>query len=172
MRTILRFREAAADDVAAIVTLIAYLGYPVREEPLRRMLELVRQTPGHAAIVAELDGTVCALLVMSSRLSLTLQGTVGVVQELVVRPTQRGREIGESLLQYAKGLAVEQGLARLECAVPATHQATAERFLMERGFEIAETTTYRWSVLESKHPRLPAAAAARKLRPIPAGSCG
>jgi N-acetylglutamate synthase-like GNAT family acetyltransferase len=168
MRTRLKFRDAAADDVTAIMTLIAHLGYPVREEALRRTLALVRETPGHAAIVAELDGAVCALLVMSSRPSLTLQGTVGVVQELVVRPTQRRREIGESLLQYAKGLAIEHGLARLECAVPAIHQPTADRFLMERGFEIAETTTYRWTVLEGKHPRLPAAAAARRLRPIPA----
>jgi N-acetylglutamate synthase-like GNAT family acetyltransferase len=168
MRTRLKFRDATADDVAHIVTLIAHLGYPVREEPLCRMLERVRQTPGHAAIVAELDGSVCALLVMSSRPSLTLQGTVGVVEELVVRPMQRRREIGESLLQCAKGLAVEHGFARLECAVPATHHPTAERFLMERGFEIAETTTYRWSVLEGKHPRLPVAAAGRRSRPIPA----
>ena len=168
MRTRLKFRDAAAEDVAAIMTLVAHLGYPVREEALRRTLALVRQTPGHAAIVAELDGDVCALLVMSTRPSLTLQGTVGVVQELVVRPTQRRREIGESLLQFAKGLAVEHGLARLECAVPAPHQPTADRFLMERGFEIAETTTYRWSMLEGKHPRLPVAAAVRRSRPIPA----
>ena len=45
MRTRLKFREAADDDVAAITTLIAHLGYPVREEPLRRTLERVRQTP-------------------------------------------------------------------------------------------------------------------------------
>jgi N-acetylglutamate synthase-like GNAT family acetyltransferase len=168
MRTRLRLREAAVDDVAGIVTLIAHLGYPVREETLRRTLELLRETPGHAAVVAELDGAVCGLMVLAWRPSLTLQGSVGVVQELVVRPPQRRREIGESLLQYAKGLAVERGLARLECAVPATHQPAAERFLMERGFEIADTTTYRWSVLEGKHPRLPVAAAARRLRPIPA----
>ena len=168
MRTRLKFREAVADDAAAVMTLITHLGYPVREESLRRTLELLRQTPGHIAVVAELDGTVCALLVMSSRPSLTLQGLVGVVQELVVRPAERRREIGESLLQYAKGLAVERGLTRLECPVPATHQPAADRFLLERGFEIAETTTYRWSVLEGKHPRLPMAAAARRLRPIPA----
>jgi hypothetical protein len=44
----------------------------------------------------------------------------------------------------------------------------ADRFLMERGFEIAETRTYRWSVLEDKYPRLPVTVAARPLRPIPA----
>jgi len=101
MRTPIRIREAAPDDVADIVTLIAHLGYPVREEALQRTLELLRQTPGHAVLVAEAYGAVCGLLVLSTHPSLTLQGGLGVVQELVVRPTQRRREIGESLLQYA-----------------------------------------------------------------------
>src|SRR5882762_9003291 len=95
MRTPIRIREAAPDDVADIVTLIAHLGYPVREEALQRTLELLRQTPGHAVLVAETYGAVCGLLVLSAHPSLTLQGGLGVVQELVVRPTQRRREIGE-----------------------------------------------------------------------------
>jgi N-acetylglutamate synthase-like GNAT family acetyltransferase len=168
MRTPIRIREAAPDDVADIVTLIAHLGYPVREEALQRTLELLRQTPGHAVLVAEAYGAVCGLLVLSTHPSLTLQGGLGVVQELVVRPTQRRREIGESLLQYAKGLAVERGFARLECSVPTTHQPTAEHFLLERGFEIVEATTYRWSVLEGRHPRLPAPIGVRRARRVPA----
>ena len=157
MRIRLRLREAVPDDLAAIVALVEHLGYPVHEAALRRAFELVRTTPEHTVIVAELDGAVCGLLAMSSRPSLALQGEVGVVQELVVRPAQRHHEIGESLLQYAKGLAVERGFARLECGVPTMHQRAADRFLLERGFEIAETTTYHWSVLEGKNPRLPAA---------------
>jgi N-acetylglutamate synthase-like GNAT family acetyltransferase len=168
MRTRLRLRAAVPDDVPDIVTLIGNLGYPVREEALRPAFELLRTAPEHTVIVAELDGAVCGLLAMSARPSLTLQGAVGVIQELVVRPAQRRREIGEGLLQYAKGLAVERGYVRLECTVPATHQAAADQFLLERGFEIAATTTYRWSVLEGKNPRLPASITTRRLRSIPA----
>jgi N-acetylglutamate synthase-like GNAT family acetyltransferase len=168
MRARLKLRGAVAEDVAGIVTLIAHLGYPVREDALLRTLQLLHEAPGHAVVVAELDGVVCGLLVMSPRPSLTLQGTVGVVQELVVHPAHRGREIGEGLLQYAKGLAAERGLSRLECEVPAPHQPVADRFLMERGFEVAETRTYRWSVLEDKYPRLPVTAATGRLRQIPA----
>ena len=168
MRARLRLRVAVVDDVADIVTLIGHLGYPVREEALRRAFELLRAAPEHVVVVAELDGAVCGLLAMSARPSLTLQGAVGVIQELVVRPAQRRREIGESLLQYAKGLAVERGYVRLECTVPATHRPAADQFLLERGFEIPATTTYRWSVLEGKNPRLPAAFVTRRLRSIPA----
>ena len=67
---------------------------------------------------------------------------------------------------YAKGLAVERGLARLECVVPGAHEAEGGRFVLERGFEEADVVTYRWSVLESKHPRLPAMRGAG--RPVPA----
>lgn len=168
MRTRLRLREAAPDDVADIVALIAHLGYPADEQAVRRTLRLLRETPAHAVIVAEVEGAVCGLLVLCARPSLSLQGSVGVVQELVVGPAHRRREIGESLLQYAKGLAVERGFARLECAVSMSHQPGADRFLLEHGFEIAETTTYRWSVLEGKHPRLPVATGAQRLRSIPA----
>jgi N-acetylglutamate synthase-like GNAT family acetyltransferase len=168
MRTPPRLREAVADDVPAIVALIEHLGYPVCERALGHTLTLLRETSGHAVVVAEAEGVVCGMLVLVSRPSLSLQGAVGVVQELVVRPAHRRREIGESLLQYAKGLAVERGFVRRECAVSATHQPAADGFLLERGFEIAEATTYRWGVLEGKHPRLPVAASAGRLRSIPA----
>src|SRR5262249_59963458 len=106
------------------------------EEALRRALDLLRTAPEHVVVVAELDGAVCGLLAMSARPSLTLQGAVGVIQELVVRPAQRRREIGESLLQYAKGLAVERGYVRLEGAVPPPHQPAARPFLLEPGLRI------------------------------------
>ena len=169
MRTRLRLREAALDDLANVVALIGHLGYPVSEDAMRQTLTRLREASEQATIVvAELDGVVCGLLVLGSRPSLVLQGTIGIVQELVVGPAHRRREIGEALLQYAKGIAVERGFARLECAVPPMHQPAADRFFLERGFEIADTTTYRWSVLEGKHPRLPVAAGARRLRSIPA----
>lgn len=167
MRTPIRVREIGPDDVPDIVTLIAHLGYPVHEDALCHALALLHDARDHAVVVAEVDGRVGGLLVVSCRPSLTLQGRVGVVQELVVRPSLQRREIGESLLQYAKGLAVERGFARLECAVPAVHQPEAARFLLERGFEVAEATTYRWGILEGKHPRLPAPPAARG-RAVPA----
>jgi len=72
------------------------------------------------------------------------------------------------LEEHEDWLAVERGLARLECSVPTTHQPTAEHFLLERGFEIVEATTYRWSVLEGKHPRLPTPIGVRRARRVPA----
>src|SRR5258708_40033029 len=103
MRSLIRIRESAADDVVDTVTLIGHLGYPVREEALRRTLELLRQTPGHAVLVAEMSGEVCGLLVLSAHPSLPLQGGLGVGHELVVRPTERRGEAGEGRPQCSTG---------------------------------------------------------------------
>lgn len=150
-----RVRRATADDARAVAALIEVLGYPAAVDTIGRTLARFEDASMFPAVVAEQDGGVVGLLVLCCRPSLVLQGWTGTISELVVAPAYRRSEIGEALLHYAKGLAVERGLARLECLVPAGHAAGAGSFLLERGFEEAEAVTYRWSILESKHPRLP-----------------
>jgi N-acetylglutamate synthase-like GNAT family acetyltransferase len=151
-----RIRRATAGDADGVAALIEVLGYPASRDTIARTLARFEDVSRFPAVVAEQDGAVVGLLVVCCRPSVALQGWTGTITELVVAPESRGAEIGEALLHYAKGLAVERGLARLECAVPGRQVTAAAGFLLERGFEAAHTTTYRWSVLEAKHPRLPA----------------
>ena len=150
-----RIRRATAGDALAVAALIEVVGYPASSDTVGRTLARFEDASMFPAVVAEQDGDVVGLLVLCCRPSLLLQGWIGTISELVVAPAYRRSEIGEALLHYAKGLAVERGLARLECVVPAGHAATGTSFLLERGFEEAEVIPYRWSILESKHPRLP-----------------
>jgi GNAT superfamily N-acetyltransferase len=149
-----RIRAATPADAALLVSLISAAGYPVVDDGVLRML--TRRDDGlFPTVVAEQDGAVIGVLVVCCRPSLLLQGWVGTITELLVKAEHRRAEIGEALLHYAKGLAIERGLVRLDCAVPGPHDSPGGRFLLERGFEEAEARTYRWAVLESKHPRLP-----------------
>ena len=150
-----RIRRATAADARAVAALIEVLGYPAVVDTIERTLARFEDASMFPAVVAEHDGEVVGLLVVCCRPSLALQGWIGIVSELVVAPAHRRSDIGEALLHYAKGLAVERGLARLECVIPGGLGARTGGFLLERGFEEAETVTYRWSVLESRHPRLP-----------------
>jgi len=161
-----RIRRATSSDAPAIAQLIESIGYPASVDAVAGAMRAFENASMFPAVVAEHDGAVVGVLALCCRPSLTLQGWVGAVAELVVAPEFRRSELGEALLHYAKGLAVERGLARLECVVPAAHGAASAGFLLERGFEEADALTYRWSVLESKHPRLPAPSRVR--RPIPA----
>jgi N-acetylglutamate synthase-like GNAT family acetyltransferase len=151
-----RIRRATAADALAVASLIETLGYPAEPATVERTLARFADASMFPAVVAEQDGAVVGLLVVCCRPSLTLQGWIGTVSELVVAPAYRRSEIGEGLLHYAKGLAVERGLARLDCVVPGAHEPAGGRFVLERGFEEADVVAYRWTVLESKHPRLPA----------------
>lgn len=151
-----RIRRATPADASAVAGLIESIGYPAPTDAVGRVLAVFADPSTSPAVVAEQDGVVVGLLVVCCRPSLVLQGWIGSITELVVAPACRRAEIGEGLLHYAKGIAVERGLARLECAVPWPHETQGGGFLLERGFEEARAATYRWSVLESKHPRLPA----------------
>ena len=159
-----RIRAAEPTDAAAVAALVTAAGYPARLDGVARMLT-GRDNALFPAVVAERKGAVVGVLVVCCRPSLTRQGWIGTIAELVVEPAQRREEIGEALLHYAKGLAVERGLASLECAVPGAHEPGGGSFLLERGFEEADARTYRWAALESKHPRLPASRPGRRLAP-------
>lgn len=155
-------RRGTIADVNALTILVRQLGYPAHAGPLRLTLENLLARPEHAVVVAERHGAVEGFLTLSSRPSLSLQGTVGSVDELVVRAEAQGRGIGGRLLQYAKGLATERGFVRLEIGVPDVLDVAASGFAVARGFEVSDEATYRWSPLESKHPPLPVSLGAKR----------
>jgi GNAT superfamily N-acetyltransferase len=155
-------RAATMVDVSALTTLVRQLGYPAHALALRPMLEALLARPEHAVVVAEEHGVVEGFLTLSARPSLSLQGMVGSVDELVVRVEAQGRGIGGRQLQYAKGLATARGFVRLEIGVPDVLDVVASGFAVARGFEVCDEATYRWSPLESKHPPLPVSLGAQR----------
>ena len=107
-----------------------------------------------------------ALLSLSSRPVLRLQGWVGTIEEFVVRPGLRQRGIGERMLQYAKGLAAERGWVRLETVVSRRRESHRRGFLLARGFVQADSVTYRWGPLEGSLQTPPSAARETRLREL------
>lgn len=160
MRHRLTIRAATVRDVPMLSRLLQLLGYPVHERLVRASLEALFQDRRHAVAVAELDDVVVGLLALAVRPSLSLGGWVGTVETLVVAREARTQGVGKALLQYAKGLAAERGVVRLEVTVSEAHAPTAASFLMAFGFESGEMRTFRWGVLEAKNPRVPVVARA------------
>jgi N-acetylglutamate synthase-like GNAT family acetyltransferase len=149
-------RPAMRTDVSAISDLILQLGYPVNGVALAAMLGSLLDDPRHAVVVAEeADHDMVAMLALSVRPVLRLQGWVGSIEELVVRQGLRDRGVGDRLIQYAKGLAAERGWARLEIAVARKRESNRRSFLFSRGFVTAESVTYRWGMLEKRHQAPP-----------------
>ncbi len=156
MLSTMTIRPAMSADVSAISDLILQLGYPVDDAALAAMLGSLLDDRRHAVVVAEeADHGIVAMLALSARPVLRLQGWVGSVEELVVRQGLRDRGVGDRLIQYAKGLAAERGWARLEIAVARKRESNRRGFLFSRGFVAAESVTYRWGMLEKRHQAPP-----------------
>lgn len=149
-------RPAISADVSAMADLISQLGYPVNSEALVAMLGPLLGDRRQAVVVAEeSDHGIVAMLALSARPVLRLQGWVGSVEELVVRQGLRDRGVGDRLIQYAKGLAAERGWVRLEISVARRRESNRRSFLFSRGFVAVESVTYRWGMLEKRHQAPP-----------------
>ncbi len=156
MVSTLIIRPAAPADLSDMVELLIELGYPARRETLGGILDALLGDPRHAVLVAEHPGDgVVALLALSSRPVLRLQGWLGTIEELVVKRGLRDRGIGDRLVQYAKGLATERGWARLETVVARKRESNRRGFLLSRGFVAGECVTYRWAMQEGRHQAPP-----------------
>jgi len=149
--TIVPIRPAVLTDLSVICDLIAQLGYPVHRDVLRVMLEELLGDPRHVVLVAEEpEHGVVAMIDLSCRPVLRLQGWIGTIEELVVKRGLCGRGVGDRLIQYAKGLAAERGWVRLETMVARKRESNRRNFPFARGFVAAEAVTYRPGRLEGR----------------------
>lgn len=156
MPTTLVIRPVTVADLPAIGAFITDLGYTSRREVLLAMLGPMLEDRRNILLKGEAEALdVVVLMSLSSRPVLRLQGWVGTIEELVVRPEARGRGFGERMLQYAKGLAAERGWVRLESAVSRRRDSHRRGFLLDRGFIQANSVTYRWGLLEGRYPTPP-----------------
>lgn len=113
-----RTRVATVDDVHAIVDLwdemrgqggrVGPFGPPASAVAIRERLELLRADPSHRVIVAEIDGDVVGLAVLS-RLPVTPISDVESVQIsfMHVRDDRRRRGVGRAIVSAATEFAVE-----------------------------------------------------------------
>jgi len=150
-------RPVIATDLPAIGVFIGELGYAARRDGLLAMLGPMLEDRRNILLKGLADDLgMVAFISLSSRPVLRLQGWVGTIEELVVRPEARYRGFGERMLQYAKGLASERGWVRLESVVARERESHRRGFLLARGFVQADRVTYRWGLLEGRHPASPA----------------
>jgi N-acetylglutamate synthase-like GNAT family acetyltransferase len=144
-------RPAVLTDLPIISDLISQLGYPVRPDALASTFKDMLGDPRHVVLLAEEpEHGIVAMIDLSCRPALRLQGFIGTIEELIVKRGLRDRGIGDRLIQYAKGLAAERGWVRLETVVARKRESNRRSFLFSRGFVAAEAVTYRLGRLEGQ----------------------
>jgi GNAT superfamily N-acetyltransferase len=116
-------RPAAPADVAAIVRLIHALA---EFEALTHLVEVTPQTlaphlfgerPVAEALVAERAGRIVAFALFFTNFSTFLARPGLYLEDLFVEPAERGRGIGQGLLEHLARLAAARGCGRFEWSV-------------------------------------------------------
>jgi GNAT superfamily N-acetyltransferase len=116
-------RAAAPDDVGAIVRLIHGLA---EFERLTHLLEVTPEKlaphlfgprPVVEAVVVERAGRVVAFALFFTNFSTFLARPGLYLEDLFVEPTERGRGIGQALLEHLARLAAARGYGRFEWSV-------------------------------------------------------
>ena len=116
-------RSAEPRDVDAIVELIRelaefeHLTHLLRVTPEKLAPQLFGARPVVEAIVAESAGEVVGFALFFTNFSTFLAQPGLYLEDLYVRPTQRGTGIGRALLKHLAALAVERDYGRFEWSV-------------------------------------------------------
>jgi GNAT superfamily N-acetyltransferase len=88
-------------------------------------------------LVAESDGEIVGVLGVSWQIAIRIPGRYGLIQELWVHPSWRGRTIGGDLLVALSTLARHRQVTRLEVGLPSKrfpHLTATEAFYLNNGF--------------------------------------
>lgn len=88
-----------------------------------------------ALLAREESGTPLGVLTLTPSFAVCAGGEYGIVREMYMLPSRRGRGVGRALLGAAVGPARERRRLRLDVAGPAEESARAVRFYESLGFE-------------------------------------
>jgi GNAT superfamily N-acetyltransferase len=141
-------REAVHADVPSIAIAVRELLIELGADPT---LPAALEEPARALIedgslgvllIAEEADQIVGVLGVSWQVAIRVPGRYGLIQELWVHPSWRGRTIGSDLLAALFKLARRQQVKRLEVGLPSerfAHVAATEAFYLNSGFQAIET---------------------------------
>ena len=141
-------REARSSDIPAMVELLRELftletDFAVDADRQQRGLEILLQEWDTAGIwVADADGRVVGMCTVQVLISTAEGGPVGLVEDVVVEPSFRGKGIGRALLEALEAWAAENGLSRLQLLTDRRHTDT-QRFYEAVGWQGTELVCMR-----------------------------
>jgi GNAT superfamily N-acetyltransferase len=116
-------RAAEPRDIDAIVALIAELAaferlsHLVQATPEKLAPHLFGERPVAECVVGEVGGVVVAFALFFTNFSTFLARPGMYLEDLYVRPAQRGSGLGRALLEHLGRLAAERGCGRFEWSV-------------------------------------------------------
>jgi GNAT superfamily N-acetyltransferase len=132
-------RFAVGDDANSISALFSELGHPASPEDVAARLERFARLDGEA-LIAEIDGEVVGVAVLSLMQTLHRPTPVGRISALAVAGPLQGKGIGRALVAAAETRLAERGCQLIEVTSNQV-RVEAHRFYERLGYE---RTSYRF----------------------------
>jgi ribosomal protein S18 acetylase RimI-like enzyme len=127
-------RNVRPDEVQALATLIAQLGYPTSEEAVARRVERFQASNADRLAVAEMDGQAVGLAGLHISLAVEYDDPVAKLSAIVVDERYKGRGIGRALVAEMEAEARRRGCC-LIFLTTAERRKDAQSFYRQLGFE-------------------------------------
>jgi GNAT superfamily N-acetyltransferase len=143
-----RIEAATLDDVSQLADLLAILFTqeadfrPDHEKQMRGLRQIVEASERGRIFVARIDGEIVGMVNLLFTISTAEGEPVCWLEDMVVRPEQRGKGLGSRLLQHAVHYAKANGFARITLLTDRTNE-NAVRFYQRHGFRSSEMTPLR-----------------------------
>ncbi len=141
----LEIRAAAADDVAAIVAMLADDPLGAQREspddlaPYLAALERLSADPNQRLVVAVRDGRVVGTLQLTIIPGLSRRGaTRSIIEGVRIHADERGSGLGTQLIEWAIGASRDQGCQLVQLTSDRT-RTDAHRFYERLGFTASHT---------------------------------
>ena len=138
----IKIRNAELSDVEEMLDLLNVLftveeDFSFNEEVQRRGIGLLLSSQGHdrQVFVAERNGKVVGMCSVQTLISTAEGGLVGLVEDVVVRDLDRGKGIGNALMEAVDDWARRHALKRLQLLADRDN-APALKFYQSRGWKI------------------------------------
>jgi GNAT superfamily N-acetyltransferase len=130
----MKTRHTAVADFSALARLMTELGYPTSTDQMTARMEALRNRTDYATFVADADGIIAGMIVVSVSPSLYRSGPDGAIVVLVVSSEFRGHGVGALLVERGEQWLRESG-ARMITVKPSTHREDAHRLYARLGYE-------------------------------------
>jgi PhnO protein len=136
-------REAAADDLDAVASLLGHLGYAMRPDEMKDIYLLLLSDPQSRILLALNESQAVGLIHLCTHPALRLNGYHVWIEELVVHPEFRSRGIGKELLDAAARYAQMRNAVLIEVQTSNKRESLRRGFYAKNGFVQAQSTLYR-----------------------------
>ncbi len=136
--TPLRVREMTSADLPAVAALSGQLGHPVTVAELEPRFDWIRRSRYEELFIGELpDGSIAGWIHVGADPSLT-HDSVAEIKGLIVGENQRGKGLGEELVNAAEAWCVRHGFRNIRVRSRVEREG-AHGFYQRRGYQKQKT---------------------------------